>query len=234
MKTLTRSYRMLVLTTCSLFWLSAMQAQNQNILVVHDVTGYADSTIVIIVEPQTNDNFFAIQFDLLLPAGFSYVPNSAYLIFPPPLPPQPGFLLNAAVLPGTNTLRAITFSLTSLPFPIGLMIAFEIETTSQTGVFPLNLENGIIGSVSGQNLLTGVVNGTATIIPNQVVIPGDANCDGAVNVLDVTTTISYILGNNPQPFCFENADVNGDGIVNVIDVVGTVSIIIGLSSDFTE
>ncbi len=57
--------------------------------------------------------------------------------------------------------------------------------------------------------------------------PGDSNCDGSVNVIDVLTTVNYILGNNPQPFCFENADVNGDGSVNAIDVIGTVNIILG-------
>lgn len=59
------------------------------------------------------------------------------------------------------------------------------------------------------------------------ITPGDANCDDNVNVLDVVTMVSYILGNNPTPFCFDNADVNGDGSINVIDVVGTVNIITG-------
>ncbi len=203
--------------------MSTAQTQGQNILIVHDVTGYADSTIVIMVEPQTNDNFFAIQFDLLLPAGFSYIPNSAYLI-PSPLPPHPAYMINAEVIPGTNTLRVMTFSLSNL-FTNGLMVSFGAETPSQTGVYPLNLENGIIGGVSGQNLLTGSVNGMATIIPSFTIIPGDANSDGFVNVIDVLTIINYILGNNPQPFCFENADINGDGVVNAIDVIGTINII---------
>jgi uncharacterized protein (TIGR02145 family) len=57
-------------------------------------------------------------------------------------------------------------------------------------------------------------------------VPGDSNCDGIVNVLDVLTTINYILGNNPQPFCFDNADVNADGTLDVIDVIGTVDIVL--------
>jgi subtilisin family serine protease len=56
---------------------------------------------------------------------------------------------------------------------------------------------------------------------------GDSNCDGSVNVLDAITTVNFILGANPEPFCFDNADVNQDGIVNVIDVIGTVNIILG-------
>lgn len=62
--------------------------------------------------------------------------------------------------------------------------------------------------------------------PLVTVIPGDANCDGNVNVLDIITFANYILGLNPEPFCFDNADVNEDGIVNLIDLIGTVNIII--------
>ena len=57
-------------------------------------------------------------------------------------------------------------------------------------------------------------------------LPGDSNCDAAVNVNDVVSSVARILGGNPQPFCFQNADVNGDGVLNVADVVGTVSIIV--------
>jgi hypothetical protein len=57
-------------------------------------------------------------------------------------------------------------------------------------------------------------------------LPGDSNCDGLVNVIDVVITANYILGANPDPFCFENADINGDGNVDVNDVIATVNIIL--------
>lgn len=59
------------------------------------------------------------------------------------------------------------------------------------------------------------------------VIHGDANCDGLVNVLDMVTIVNFIVGMNPQPFCFENADINVDGLINVLDAVLTVNIILG-------
>ncbi len=59
------------------------------------------------------------------------------------------------------------------------------------------------------------------------VLPGDANCDGVVNVIDVITIANYIMGANPEPFCFENADIDGDGVINVFDMIGTVNIIAG-------
>ncbi len=55
-------------------------------------------------------------------------------------------------------------------------------------------------------------------------LPGDSNCDGTVNVLDVITSVNYFVGLDPHPFCFENADVNGDGVINILDVIATVDI----------
>jgi len=55
---------------------------------------------------------------------------------------------------------------------------------------------------------------------------GDANGDLAVNVLDVTSIVSYLLGQNPQPFIFEAADVNTDNVINILDIIGTVNKII--------
>lgn len=55
---------------------------------------------------------------------------------------------------------------------------------------------------------------------------GDANGDMGINVLDVTTTVSYIIGQNPQPFLFDAADINHDSTINVLDVVGIVNLIL--------
>ena len=59
------------------------------------------------------------------------------------------------------------------------------------------------------------------------VIPGDANCDGEVNVLDVISMVNYFLGLDPEPFCFENADINVDGVINILDVILCVEIFSG-------
>ena len=56
---------------------------------------------------------------------------------------------------------------------------------------------------------------------------GDANGDLVVNVLDITTVISYMLNQDPEPFLFDAADVNGDDVINVLDIIGIVDIILG-------
>lgn len=56
---------------------------------------------------------------------------------------------------------------------------------------------------------------------------GDANCNGIVDVLDIIVIVNYIMGQNPDPFCFDNANLNGDNQVDVLDIIATVNIIMG-------
>jgi subtilisin family serine protease len=56
---------------------------------------------------------------------------------------------------------------------------------------------------------------------------GDANGDLSVNVLDVTSIVSYLLNQNPQPFIFEAADINSDNTINILDVISAVNKITG-------
>ena len=57
-------------------------------------------------------------------------------------------------------------------------------------------------------------------------LPGDANGDGIVDIVDVTTTISNILGQNPEGFNEKATDVNGDGDVDIVDVTSIIDMIL--------
>ena len=57
-------------------------------------------------------------------------------------------------------------------------------------------------------------------------IKGDANGDGKVDIVDVTMTISQILGQNPENFNETAADVNGDGKIDIVDVTSIIDIIL--------
>tara|TARA_B110000467_G_C18334684_1_gene496435 strand:- start:102 stop:2561 length:2460 start_codon:yes stop_codon:yes gene_type:complete len=63
---------------------------------------------------------------------------------------------------------------------------------------------------------------------SQCALPGDTNIDGLLNVLDVVSMVSHILGNSTltdeQLSC---ADFNQDNTLNVLDVVTAVAIILG-------
>lgn len=66
----------------------------------------------------------------------------------------------------------------------------------------------------------------ATSVSAQSVTAGDANSDGKIDVVDVTTTISFILGEKPVGFSFEAADVNGDGKVGIVDVTSIIDMVL--------
>lgn len=57
-------------------------------------------------------------------------------------------------------------------------------------------------------------------------IEGDANMDGAVDVLDLQQTINRIFTRHKGNFNFYAADTYSDGIVNVQDVVRTVDLLL--------
>jgi uncharacterized protein (TIGR02145 family) len=222
--------KLTTLLLCSLLWLSsAITFAGENIMKVHDATGLPGENITIELEILNDDPFVAFEVHFDLPEGFGYVPGSVSL--------NPGrkadHLVQAAISGATGKLIVIAFSLTNSYFigNSGVIASFSLSTPDVAGTYPLIPENGIIANIQGMNILTGYINGTITLTSGIQTLPGDSNCDGEVNVMDVITTINYILGNNPQPFCFIEADVNGDGSVNAIDVIGTINII--LSGGFT-
>ncbi|UCE19369.1 MAG: T9SS type A sorting domain-containing protein [Gemmatimonadota bacterium] len=57
---------------------------------------------------------------------------------------------------------------------------------------------------------------------------GDANEDGAVDIMDVVSMVNFILGSSPDPFNIICADCDGDGDVNVLDALGIVNVILGV------
>ncbi|UCD94682.1 MAG: hypothetical protein JSU69_01120 [Candidatus Zixiibacteriota bacterium] len=49
-------------------------------------------------------------------------------------------------------------------------------------------------------------------------LAGDANDDGAVNLLDVTYIIDWIYKDGPEPPCFDQADADGRQGGHILDV----------------
>lgn len=73
------------------------------------------------------------------------------------------------------------------------------------------------------------VSNVVVAIPQTATL-GDANGSGDVDVMDVVTTVNYVVGIDPKPFIFEAADVNKDLDIDVLDVVGIVNLALNQSS----
>jgi Cadherin-like beta sandwich domain/Uncharacterised protein conserved in bacteria (DUF2194)/Divergent InlB B-repeat domain/Dockerin type I domain len=99
-----------------------------------------------------------------------------------------------------------------------------VTSGSPSGATSLNVGSNIITvTVTAQD---GTTTDTYAITVTDV-IPGDANGDGVVNILDMTKCAREILGLDPLT---PGADANGDGNVNVLDMTKIVRIILGLDS----
>ena len=61
----------------------------------------------------------------------------------------------------------------------------------------------------------------------EVLITGDVNGDGEVNIADINALIDVILNGQDDTASAAMADVNGDGEVNVADINALIDIILG-------
>jgi hypothetical protein len=63
--------------------------------------------------------------------------------------------------------------------------------------------------------------------PGCIGIRGDANGDGATDVLDVLAIVNHILGDPLTGDAACRGDCNGDGAIDVLDALGVVNVILG-------
>lgn len=94
--------------------------------------------------------------------------------------------------------------------------------------------------VNGTIMVVGVGEGTATITVSttdgwcnsdacEVTVYteiGDVNCDGFINISDVTKLVDYLLGANVVSFSERNADIKPDGDVNIADVTALIDFLL--------
>lgn len=116
----------------------------------------------------------------------------------------------------------------------GEVCAIRVKTSADmaNGGHPITLRNITTTYVNGEgkgqiqrDIITTYVNFFTPDFPPL----GDANGDKQVNVTDITTVVSHILGNNPTKFIFALADAYPDGTINVTDIAATVDIIMNES-----
>ncbi len=88
----------------------------------------------------------------------------------------------------------------------------------------------VVGIKEGTTIITvGSSDGTA--IPASCLVtvytePGDLDCDGFINISDVTLLIDYLLSGDSSQISTKNADVDGDGSINISDITELIDILL--------
>ena len=63
-----------------------------------------------------------------------------------------------------------------------------------------------------------------------MIVPGDVNFDGNINVVDIVLVVNFILDASiPTYEEFLASDVNADGELNVVDIVNIVGMVLDTS-----
>jgi hypothetical protein len=106
--------------------------------------------------------------------------------------------------------------------------------SSDPAVAAARVVNGtvqVVGVTEGTATITvGSADGTATPATCLVIVyseHGDANCDGYIDVADVTALIDKVLGNEVTDFKDANGDINNDGDLDIEDVIALINNILG-------
>ena len=120
--------------------------------------------------------------------------------------------LTPTILPATTTNTVVVWTTTDEKVAVvdanGVVTAIGVGEATITAT-----------TTDGSNLSASCA---VTVLPT----PGDVNNDAVINVTDVMTVASYILGRTVDVFILKAADITEDSKINITDIVGIVNIIL--------
>ncbi|MGB4205562.1 MAG: C25 family cysteine peptidase [Bacteroidales bacterium] len=102
----------------------------------------------------------------------------------------------------------------------------EMEITVNTSSVSAGTYNANLIVNSSDNFAPQIIIPVTLEVTSADILPGDANCDNELNIQDAVTIVNYIMGDDPQPFCFENADIITDGVIDLFDLISCIQIIL--------
>ncbi|SNR46130.1 Abnormal spindle-like microcephaly-assoc'd, ASPM-SPD-2-Hydin [Lutibacter agarilyticus] len=131
-----------------------------------------NSEIEIPVSVDNMEDFTGFQFDITLPEGIEYVPNSII-----ETSRFDDHLIGVNLIDG-NTLRFIGYSPSNKNFTgnSGELFSFKLKPTVSSGYFGLNVSNAILTNIAQENILSNSYSGSIQInSPNLSITPLNIN-----------------------------------------------------------
>ena len=133
---------------------------------------------------------------------------------------------NGVITAPESAQAGATVTVEAIPSPLHILSSLYFYTTDPEEVTEINLTTMQFVMPAADVTIGAEFSSVASL--------GDANDDGDVNILDVLTTLNYILGKNPQPFDFAQADMNADGVIDIADAMAINALIHGMKGDCGE
>jgi hypothetical protein len=143
------------------FLLISLITNGQNVLMLNSVSSHPGDTVEITASIDNHQEFISFQFDIRLPGGVQFLPNSVHL------GERSTNHVVVANLTDPDRLRIISYSPDNSPFngTSGKIMAFRLIIGTTRGVFPLHPESAVIGDPQSGNILTGTGDGLLSVYP---------------------------------------------------------------------
>jgi len=216
-----------LLTMLALLSMGSVYAQDFTFPDARVVTANTTRQGVVQVKLNSTNVYRDLQFDLTLPDGITLVTESVSPETPDATNVKEGatghvIAYNPVGTEG-NVVRFAVYDQTngnSFSNDVLIEIPVKFATGKTTGVATID------------NLIAS--NATAESIPQNedpfnfnIILLGDVDADGVVDVQDIVTLISKIQREDPSPFIGIAADFDGDELYDVQDITGIVGVIQG-------
>ncbi len=192
---------------------------------VPDVNVSKGKTVVVPVSMTNETDIIGFQTDIYLPEGFEFVKDGADYVVDPSdrMARDHSIMCNISE---DGALRVLCFSPTNkvISGNEGELFYVTIKAPADSvGDFSLCFKNTILTTSDAEELLSPDAYTNINVIPY---LPGDANGNGEVSVIDIVTAAQYIIFQNPDPFLFEAADLNNDEQITVTDLALIANLIL--------
>ncbi len=196
-----------------------------NTLILPNLTAYVGLEAVLNIGLENDDAITGVQFNLTLPDGITVAENSkGKLMFSKTDRDEDHTLNGSKNADGSYTI--LLFSNDSEEIIGGqgdiLGITLDVSKTLPEGEYEIKLSNIVLSTTNAEKITIDDI----TNILSVVVMKGDVNNDGEIDVVDVTAVANYILGQQPTSFMIKAADADNDGVIDVNDIVSIANIIL--------
>ena len=193
---------------------------------IEDFSIFPGETMQVVLFLDNEQSFTAFQTDLILPEGLSVVQEDEEYLFELTGRKASDHSI-ISKLREDGAIRMVSFSIGVKPYSGHQGAIVVIPLTADANFMApatIELKHSICTTVDGvEYRLEG---DSCNVELSEQMLLGDVNGDGAVNVADVTSLISYVLNGCTATFHTENAHMNDDGVLNVADVTALISYIL--------
>lgn len=201
-------------------------ATGNNSMAMTNLSGYCGKQVVLPIALQNEDEIAGMQFLLTLPSGVTIAKNEKNKLMLAKTERCEDHTLSCSDK-GGGKYQVLLYSSDVEAFSgnegVVLNITLDVPADMADGDYNILLSDIELSTPDEQERTCADVVATLTV---KSYMPGDANGDGKINVVDITATANYILGSPGSSFIFDAADVNHDGKVNVVDIVAIANIIL--------